>query len=168
MELLTNLWTKLYHVTYLKGLGLVVNENKTEAVVFTKKDCIKTETDISGVKVTTKEVMKVLGVKFDSNLSWGPHIKNTQQKYRSKLGILKKIRNRFTKEQFLNITTAQYYSHLYYCTPVWYNDSTSYPVKRLMNTAHYRPLKYHSRITDIDYQDRNYSKSAKEHCLLNG
>jgi len=100
------------HVTYLKSLGLVVNESKTEAVAFTKKDTIMTEIEITGFEVMTKDVMKVLDVKFDCNLNWGPHIKNTLQKCRNKLSILKKICNRFTKDQILRITTAQYYREI--------------------------------------------------------
>jgi len=99
--------------------------------------------------------MKVLGVKLNYYLSWSPHIKNTLQKYRRKLGILKKISNRFTKEQFLNIAMAQYYSHLYYCAPVWYNDTTSYPLKRLINTVHYRPLR-------ISLKDHRYRLSRPQ------
>jgi len=143
-------------LTWSLQVQLVVNESKTEAVVFTKKDYIKTEIDTSGLKVTTKEVMKVLGVKLNCNLSWGPHIKNTLQKCKNGLVILKKIRNRFTKKQF-----AQYYSHLYYCVPVLCSDTTPYPLKKLINTAHYRPPR-------ISLKDYRYRLSRPQRRLLSG
>jgi len=148
------------HVTYLKSLGLVVNETKTEAVIFTKKDIIISDINIAGTIVQTKEKMKVLGIIFDANLKWEAHINNTLKKCKNKLGVLKRLRRRFTKDQFLQIVTAQYFSNLYYCAPVWLNETTSSRLRRMINSAHYRPL----RIAMKDYNYRLAKKDLLKSC----
>lgn len=141
------------HGEYLRSIGLVVNESKTEAVVFTKKksDRITTEVDICGTIIKTTDQMKVLGVIFDSSLTWGPHIRSILKKCNSKLGVLKRIRKRFTKDQFLQIVTTQYYSQLYYCSAVWLGDSTLSALKKCINSAHYRPLR--KALKDYTYKN---------------
>lgn len=148
------------HVDYLKSLGLVVNESKTEAVVFSKRGLVETDININGTTIKTRKQMKVLGVLFDNNLTWEPHIRATLNKCKSKLGVLKKLRKRFTKDQFLQIVTAQYYSLLYYCAPVWLNESTPAKLRNLINSAHYRPL----RIARYDYGHRLSKSELSKSC----
>jgi len=44
-----------------------------------KKGTIQTVVDIAGVKVHTKDSMKVLGVMFDDNLTWEKHVRSAKQ-----------------------------------------------------------------------------------------
>jgi len=50
--------------------------------------------------------------------------------------------------QLLQIITAQYYSHLYYCAGVWLGEQTSQQITKLIDSAHYKPL----RIVYHDYE----------------
>lgn len=84
----------------------MVNEGKTEAVVFTKRGITTTELDSAGTVINSKEYMKVLGVTFDCNLTWEIHIRNTLKKCSSKLAVLMKIRRMFPANQFLRIVTG--------------------------------------------------------------
>lgn len=135
-------WTPYQTELFIK-VQWVFCSIKTEAVVFSRKhsDRLTTVVDICGTKITTKEEMKVLGIIFDSCLTWNTHIRETLKKCNSKLGVLKKIRKRFTADQFLQIVTSQYYSQLYYCALVWLGDSTLSILKKRINSAHYRPLR---------------------------
>jgi len=60
--------------------------------------------------------MKVLGVIFDDRLTWENHIRHTIAKCGSKLSVLRKIRRKFTFEDFQKLITSQYFSQLYYCS----------------------------------------------------
>jgi len=104
--------------------------------------------------------MKILGVLFDNNLTWEAQIRSTIKKCNSKLGVLKKLRQRFTVDQYLKIVTAQYYSQLYYCAPVWLTETTSSRLKNLINTAHYKPL----RITLKDFRYRLSRSELSKRC----
>jgi len=83
---------------------------------------------------------KVLGLTFDSHLSWEAHVKNVQKKCNQKLAVLKKIRHKFTLQQFKKIVTSQYFSILYYCSPVWLHDGLKSGLKRQINSAHFKAL----------------------------
>jgi len=83
---------------------------------------------------------KVLGLTFDSHLSWEAHVKNVQKKCNQKLAVLKKIRHKFTLLQFKKIVTSQYFSILYFCSPVWLHDGLKSGLKRQINSAHFKAL----------------------------
>jgi len=63
-----------------------------------------------GTSIVTKNKMKVLGILFDCNSSWERQIRNVLKKWKSELGVLKKLRNHFTVDQFLKIITTVYYT----------------------------------------------------------
>ncbi len=128
------------HVQHLKDLGMKVNETKTEAVIFNKKGHLRMKLRISDVEVSTISDMKVLGMTFNENLKWETQVKNTIAKCNSKLGVLKKLRNKFTEEQFLKIVTSQYYSTLYYGGAVWL-PNISYKDGKLIESAHNKALR---------------------------
>jgi len=148
------------HVEYLKSLGLVVNESKSEAVVFTKHGQTTAQIDICGTSIVTKDRMKVLGIIFHCNLSWEPQIRYVLKKCKSKLGVLKKTQKSFSVDQFLKIITTQYYSVLYYCSAVWLSDQTPARLRNLVNTAHYRPL----RIALRDFESKLSKAELSNKC----
>ena len=55
---------------WLRGLGLVVNESKTEICLFHKHDQQKIHLKIGDTAISSKSFMNVLGVTFDSKLNW--------------------------------------------------------------------------------------------------
>ena len=64
------------HASALTQLGMKVNETKSEVVIFTKKGHYQEEFDVAGASITSQHTMKILGVTFDDNLSWCPHVTN--------------------------------------------------------------------------------------------
>jgi hypothetical protein len=139
-----------HHAEELRALGMVVNEAKSEIVVFSRKGQSIMEFDIAGATVSSKASMKVLGTIFDCNLSWEAHIRQNVQTSTWKLSVLRRIRKSFTKEQFLRILTAQYFSKLYYCAPVWLTSNTKKSLWALITRAHYKAV----RIAACDYRSR--------------
>jgi len=94
--------------------------------------------------------MKVLGVYFDSKLTWEKHIRHNISKCSSKLAVLRKLRRNFNSEQFKSIITSQYFSQLYYCSEVWLSQATKANLKNLIRTAHYKAL----RVLQFDFEKK--------------
>lgn len=65
--------TSYKHVTYLRQLGMKVNEIKSKVVIFCKKDHIKASVSGAGININTKNEMAVLGMIFGENLCWDSH-----------------------------------------------------------------------------------------------
>ena len=71
-------------IKWLKGSGLKVNENKTEACIFYRKDTPQVEISVNNVPIITKDHINVLGVIFDTKLTWSKHSKaNKKSKQRT-------------------------------------------------------------------------------------
>ena len=57
-------------VKWLRGSGLVVNEGKTEVCLFNRNDHPTITIKLLNVNLKSKKEMNVLGVNFDSKLTW--------------------------------------------------------------------------------------------------
>ena len=70
---------------------------------------------------TIKEVSetKFLGVIIDNKLSWIPHIENLYKKLKSANGMLKRIKNNISRENYKSIYYALFESHMRYCITVF-------------------------------------------------
>ena len=103
------------HCKAILDLGMIVNQKKPEAVVFTRNNPERITLRCGSNKITTGDGIKVLGVYFDEKLTWKPHIKNTINKMNRLTNALKFLRKRLTCEQFLKATTSQFYGLCFYC-----------------------------------------------------
>ena len=77
---------------WLKDSGLKVNKAKTELCLFYCKDTPQVEILVNHVLVKSKDHMNVLGVIFDSKLSWAKHVAAQTNKANSALHAIKLIR----------------------------------------------------------------------------
>jgi hypothetical protein len=123
-----------HHITYLRHLGMIVNQSKTEFIHIHRSSSPL-------VNIHTQDTMKVLGVNLDHKLTWSTHIARTINKMNSLTGALKFIRNRLTKNQFLQVLTSQYYSTCFYASPAWLGWHTRRMDVRKLNSLHYRLLR---------------------------
>jgi len=104
---------------WFKASGLVVNELKTEFVVFHKCKKVQPTIQIGEERILAKTNMKALGITLDCNLNWECHINNvTKACYKTNMGF-KIFKKYFTKEELLKLATSFYYSKLYYAAVVW-------------------------------------------------
>ena len=76
-------------VKWLKGSGLVVNESKTEICLFHTNDQPQIRIKLQDSIVLSKKSMNVLGVIFDSKLTWSIHIANAIGKAKKALFALR-------------------------------------------------------------------------------
>ena len=85
--------------------------------------------------------MKVLGIVFDTDLSWSPQVTSTIQKTNRTLFGLKKIRRFLTAEQAKTVVTSFYFTSLYYGMEVWNHRYLAFGLKQKLKSAHYRALR---------------------------
>jgi len=74
---------------------------------------------IDNIKIASVEVVKLLGVKIDSNLSFIPHVTELCKKSNQKLVALRRIRNFLTDEQTKLLINAYILSPFNYCPLIW-------------------------------------------------
>ena len=99
-------------IEWLRKSGLKVNETKTELCLFHRKDKPPIEISIFNQLITSKPSMNVLGVAFDSKLSWNTQIANSITKANKALNAIKIIRKYSNTKELLSLITSNYYSIL--------------------------------------------------------
>ena len=104
---------------WLTENGLRVNESKTEICIFYKKDCQCDDIRIGEHLIPVHKKMRVLGVIFDSKLSWYDHVKNALSKANQVKQGLRLIRKYFSTDEMIRLTTAYFYSKLYFGAKIW-------------------------------------------------
>ena len=93
--------------------GLKVNEDKTGLCLFYKNDTTPISITLKGKVIESVNSMNVLGVIFDSKLSWTNHVALAINKAQNALNALKLIRRFFTHKQLLQLVTSNFYSVLF-------------------------------------------------------
>jgi len=126
------------HTDYMSSIGMAINQSKTEVTVFSRKQSIKAEIDVGIISTNT---MKVLGVQFDSNLTWDSHINKTINRTTQKIKMIRHLRRWISKDEALKIVTSHYFGQTYYCSPVWMHDTLSYENWKRLRSQHYRALR---------------------------
>ena len=86
--------------------------------------------NILGVSITSTKTMNVLGVTFDSKLTWQPHVANTIAKARKSLYALRLLKKFFNNSQMRLLLDSHFYSILYYNAIVWLTPSLSSDLKQ--------------------------------------
>ena len=118
-------------VKWLKDSGLKVNESKTEICLFHRKDTPQVVISVSGVNVKSKDHINVLGIIFDSKLTWAKHIAIQTNKANSALHAIKLIRRYFNQSELLSLLTSNFYSILFYNSEVWHIPSLKPELKQI-------------------------------------
>ena len=138
-------------INWLNDSGLVVNQTKTVMCVFSRFNCQIKEAQIMGQTIEIKRQIRVLGVVFDSGLTWYDQVTAAvQSANRAKQG-LQIIAKYFSKEELLKLATAYFYSRLYFGAKVWLISTLAVGLKKLLLQSSSRML----QIVDKDYQRVN-------------
>lgn len=128
------------HISFLRSLGMVVNESKTEFMWLGKNIKERPKLKISGMAYEPVLHMKALGIYFDGLLTWDKQAERAITQGHKLISVFKFLRKQMTESQFLKSVTANYYSSVFYCSSVWYNS-----LKAVYNTKltslHFRLLR---------------------------
>ena len=133
---------------WMSGSGLKVNIGKTEVVVFHRYETGQCGITVSGTVIKSKPSMKILGIVFDSRLTWGEHVDHAICNSRRALHAMRTVRRFFTDTEMLRLLTANVFSKLYYGSAVWL-------LPNLKELFFGRLLSHSGRILKI--VDHNYS-----------
>ena len=128
--------------------GLKVNQEKTELCVFHKNDYPNSEIIVNNNSISVKNHMKILGVFFDSKLNWHMQAKMAIEKSNRVKQGLRILRKYFTPEEMLRLSTAYFYSTLYYGARIWLLSTLNANIKKQLWQSSSRMLK----IVDGDWK----------------
>lgn len=123
---------------WLMFQGLMLNPNKTDAIVTgTKQQVHRTDTQTSSIKIADVDIepsdsLKLLGVTYDSNLTFNAHINNLCKSVNIQLRSLKHIRKYLDQPTANIVATSIVASRLDYCNALL-PGITQYNMKRLQN-----------------------------------
>ena len=104
---------------WMSGSGLKVNVEKTEMVVFHRYETGRSEIRVANTVIKSKPTMKVLGIQFDSRLSWDNQVDSAILNSRKSLHALRSVRTFFTDNEMIKLVTSNVYSKMYYGSQVW-------------------------------------------------
>ena len=142
LKLARDMEEELMNLTkWLKDSGLKVNEQKTEMVLFYKKDCLPITITLNQIIIRSIDCMNVLGVKFDSKLQWSRHVSHTITRANGALNAIRLIRRYFTSKELLTLVTANYYSILYYNSEIWHIPNLKPQLKQMLMSVSAKALK---------------------------
>ena len=159
---ITQMEAKLSIVTkWLSGSGLKVNEQKTELCHFYRKDTPPVEITLNNAKIKSSFEMNVLGVLFDSKLTWANHVSKQINKANKALHAIKLIKKYFNPSEILTLLTSNFYSVLYYNSEVWHLPTLKPQIKQLILSASANALKCSQRKPDPMQSFLNIHLEAK-------
>ena len=93
---------------------LRVNESKTELCLFQRGDTTPITISLDGANIISNRTINVLGVIFDSKLTWADHISHAIKLSNKALNAIQIIKRFFSKRELLSLVTSNFYSILYY------------------------------------------------------
>ena len=141
-ELVVDMEKALDRITkWLNQSGLKVNQNKTVACLFYKRDVAQISIRVGDERITSKNSIDVLGVVFDSKLKWENQALSAIKKANRSLNAIKLIRKYFNCKELLSLTTSNFYSILYYNSEVWLSSYLNENVKHKLFVASANTLK---------------------------
>ena len=117
-------------IKWLAENGLKVNEKKMEVCMFNKKDFAQCSILINGSEIKVENTIKILGVIFDSKLTWSEHCRHALNRANKAKQGLCLIRKYFTQTEMLKLATAFFYSTLYYGAKIWLISTLNHVIKR--------------------------------------
>ncbi|GFT55653.1 probable RNA-directed DNA polymerase from transposon BS [Trichonephila clavipes] len=107
---------------YFNKWKIKINVDKTVAVLFTKRRNPVTPPTLYSTPIRWSQTTKYLGIIFDKNLTWKPHITYARDKFRRALKLIYPLINRNSNVYLYNkllLYTAVLRPILTYASPVW-------------------------------------------------
>jgi hypothetical protein len=146
------------HVGFLRDLGMVVNESKTE-FMWLGANTHQLPITVSGSTCLSVANLKALGILFDGTLSWDYQAEKAISLGQKLTFVFKFLRNKMNEKQFLKAVTANFYSSVFYCSSIWYPNIKIVHRTKLLS-LHFRLL----RIAFKDYNSTISRETLSERC----
>jgi len=151
---------------WMSGSGLKVNVEKTEMVVFHRYETGRSEIRVGNTVITSKSTMKVLGIHFDSRMSWDIQVDNAILNSRKSLHALRLVRTFFTDKEMIKLVTANVFSKMYYGSQVWLLPNLKEKLFTKMFSHSGRILKIIDKDSSFRMLHKKYNSNAKDFCII--
>ena len=89
---------------------LKINETKTELCLFYRNDHAPVTITVNNINLTSKSSINVLGVQFDSKLSWSDQVNKSINKAKKAYHAINPIKKYFNCNELKELLTSNYYS----------------------------------------------------------
>jgi hypothetical protein len=122
------------HFNWLKSIGMIVNPNKTEFIVFHPRRLESTLLDpllIDNCKIFPTKNLKILGLNFSPTLDWETHIDKTINKANSMIYAFRYLNSRISRARFATLLHAHFLSKLTFACQVWSGSLSSTQRRRI-------------------------------------
>ena len=140
--LITDMENALIRISkWFKDSGLKVNNAKTDLCLFYKNDTAPITLTLGIEEIRSNKSMNVLGIMFDSKLTWSLQVSSAIMKATKALNAIKLIRRFFTTNEILKLLTSNFYSILYYNSEIWLIPTITQINKKLLLSASSNALK---------------------------
>jgi len=137
--------TMSFHDKYLRDIGMKTNVSKTELIFFKRQHPVIEQIVVNGCEITSKDCIKVLGTKFQHDLTWDKQIDGAIKKGRAVISKLKFLSRLVDRDSMKKIVTTHFFGMIYYGCQVWLNETTTAKQWKLLNSIHYRALRTAAR-----------------------
>ena len=108
---------------------LLLNVSKTKLILFGNRQMIAKIPDfrltLFGKELIPVPLAKDLGLLFDSNLSFGPHVVKMTSSCMSSLGQINRAKYALDRDLLTIVIQSLVFSKMYYCSIVWSNTTAS-------------------------------------------
>ena len=119
---------------------------------------------LKGRQHQTKNQIKILGIIFDTKLTWTEHVKYAIAGANKAKQALKLIAKYFTEEELLKLSTAYFYGRLYYGAKVWLLTTLNNLVKKMIWQASSRMLqivkKDYNRVHSFESLHKQFKRAS--------
>ena len=96
---------------------------------------------VSGIEISSKSTINVLGDLFDSKMQWSPHVNKVILRANKALNAIKILRKYFKTNELILSVTSNYFSILYYNSEVWHLPNLNQNSKHSLFVASANALK---------------------------
>jgi len=148
------------HIEFLRSIGMVVNESKTEIMWIGQPlsnpiDHIR----IGSVCVPFSNKIKALGILIQGDLSWDAQAEQAIGKSKKLLSAFRFLRKYLSESQFLKAASANYYGAVFYASSVWFRHIKQVH-KTKLTSIHFRML----RVAKRDFKTRLKRPELTQSC----
>ena len=98
--------------------------------------------------MNSKDEINVLGLTFDSRLSWAPQVSRSIKSANTSLQAIRMIRKYFNTKEVVTLLTSNFFSRLYYGSEVWQIPRLNRNCKKQLLSASANALKLCERVYD--------------------
>ena len=108
---------------------------------FRRTDHAPIRITLNGQPLISKTSINVLGVVFDSKLTWSEQVNKSINKSKKALHAVKPIQKYFTRDELKGLLTSNFYSVLYYNSEIWHLPTLNPHLKQKLLSASANALK---------------------------